>query len=80
MGTDNCVMVIKDEFDRILITHETESENIEEAKKFLEKLKDCGINIVSAFSDYSKSFAEAIKAVFPNAKFQADHFHTAKNI
>lgn len=80
MGTDNCVMVIKDEHDRILITYETKSENTEEAKKFLQKLKDGGVNIISTFSDYSKGLTEAIKAIFPNAKFQADHFHTMKNI
>ena len=80
MGTENCVMVIKDEYDRILITHEAKSENKDEAIKFLQKVKDQGINGVSAFSDYSKSFTEPIKEVFPDAKFQADHFHTVKNI
>lgn len=80
MGTDNCVMVIKDEIGRILITHETKSENKEEAKKFLEKLKKAGIIIKKAFSDYSTSFTESIKEVFPEVKFQADHFHTVKNI
>lgn len=80
LGTDRCVMVIKDEFDRILITHETASENADEAKKFLRKIKECGIKVTAAFSDYSKSFTEAIKEVFPRARFQADHFHTAKNI
>ena len=34
-GTDNCVMVVKDEHDRILMTYETESENGEDARKFL---------------------------------------------
>ncbi len=80
MGTGNCVMVIKDEFGRILITHEVESENGDDARKFLQKLKDAGVIIVSAFSDYSESYVGAIKEVFPGAKFQADHFHTAKNI
>ena len=80
LGTQNCVMVIKDEYDRILITHESESENKENAKKFLEKIKKAEISIHFAFSDYSKSFIEAIKEVFPGAKFQADHFHTVKNI
>lgn len=80
MGTGNCVMVIKDEFGRILITHEVESENGDDARKFLQKLKDAGIIIVSAFSDYSESYVGAIRDVFPDAKFQADHFHTAKNI
>jgi len=80
LGTDRCVMVIKDDCDRILITHESDSENAADAKIFLKKLKDSGINIAFAFSDYSKSFISAIKEVFPDAKFQADHFHTAKNI
>src|SRR5712691_4748556 len=80
LGTDHCVMVVKDEHDRILMTHEAASENGEEAKQFLQQLKDHGLNITAAFSDYSQSFTEAIKAVFPHARFQADHFHTVKNI
>ncbi len=36
--------------------------------------------MTAAFSDYSQSFTEAIKAVYPQARFQADHFHTVKNI
>jgi hypothetical protein len=80
MGTDNCVMVVKDEHDRILMTYETESENGDDARKFLKRLKALGLNVTSAFSDYSESFIGAIKAVFPHARFQADHFHTVKNI
>jgi hypothetical protein len=37
MGTDNCVMVVKDEHDRILMTYETESENGDDARKFLKR-------------------------------------------
>ena len=36
--------------------------------------------MTAAFSDDSQSFTEAIKAVYPHARFQADHFHTVKNI
>jgi hypothetical protein len=79
-GTDNCVMVVKDEHDRILMTHEAGSENGAEARKFLQKLKDRGLNVTAAFADYSQSFIEAIKEVYPQARFQADHFHTVKNI
>jgi len=79
-GTDNCVMVVKDEHDRILMTHEASSENGVDARKFLQKLKDLGLNVTAAFADYSQSFTEAIKAVYPQARFQADHFHTVKNI
>ena len=79
-GTDNCVMVAKDEHDRILMTHEVGSENGADARQFLQKLKDHGLNVTAAFADYSQSFIEAIKAVYPQARFQADHFHTVKNI
>src|SRR5882672_5618920 len=80
MGTDQCVMVVKDEHDRILMIHEEESENGEDARQFLEKLKALGLHVTAAFSDYSQSFTEAIKSVYPHARFQADHFHTVKNI
>ena len=80
LGTDKCVMVVKDEHDRILMTHEAKSENGEEARKFLEKLKAHGLHVTAALSDYSQSFTEAIKSVYPHARFQADHFHTVKNL
>jgi hypothetical protein len=78
LGTDHCVMVVKDEHDRILMTHEAVSENGDEARQFLQQLKDRGLKVTAAFSDYSQSFTEAIKAVFPHARFQADHYHTVK--
>jgi len=80
MGTDNCVMVVKDEHERILMTHEAASENGDDAKQFLQQLKDLGLKVTAAFSDYSQSFTESIKAVYPQARLQADHFHTVKNI
>src|SRR5256712_1444040 len=80
LGTDNCVMVVKDEHDRILIAHEAVSENGDDARQFLQQIKDLGLHVTAAFSDYSQSFTEAIKAVWPHARFQADHFHTVKNI
>src|SRR5215475_3073098 len=80
LGTSNCVMVVKDEHDRILITHEAASENGDDARRFLQRCKDLGLHVTAAFSDYSQSFTEAIKAVYPQARFQADHFHTVKNI
>jgi len=80
LGTDHCVMVVKEEHDRILITHEAGSENGDDARQFLQQLKDLGLHVTAAFSDYSQSFTEAIKVVYPRARFQADHFHTVKNI
>src|SRR5882762_4541125 len=80
LGTDHCVMVVKDEHDRILMTHEAASENGDDARQFLQRFKDRGLKVTAAFSDYSQSFTEAIKAVYPHARFQADHFHTVKHI
>src|SRR3989442_102504 len=80
LGTDHCVLVVKDEPDRILITHEAASEHGEDARKLLQHIKDLGLNVTAAFSDDSPSFTEAIKAVWPHARFQADHFHTVKYI
>jgi len=37
LGTDNCVMVVKDEHDRILMTHEAASENGDDARQFLQR-------------------------------------------
>ena len=73
-------MVVKDEHARILMTHEAASENGDDARQFLQRLKDHGLKVTAAFSDYSQSFTEAIKSVYPHARFQADHFHTVKNI
>jgi len=80
LGTDTWVMVIKDEHDRILITHEAASENGEDARQFLQRCKDLGLKVTAAFSDDSQSFTEAIKAVYPHARFRADHCHTVKHI
>jgi hypothetical protein len=63
LGTDHCVMVVKDAHDRILMTHEAASEHGDEARQFLQRLKDCGLKVPAAFSDDSQSFTEALKAV-----------------
>ena len=43
-------------------------------------MQNLGLQVTAAFSDYAPSFTEAIKAVFPHARFQADHCHTVKNL
>src|SRR5437870_5566072 len=57
-GTDHCVMVVKDEPDRLLMTHEAGAENGADARKFLQKLKDLGLHVTAAFADDSHSFTE----------------------
>ncbi len=78
-GTENGVRVVKEAPDRILITHEAVSEHGEEAKQCLQRGKALGLQVTAAFSDDSQSFTEAIKAVDPQARFQADHCHTVKH-
>jgi transposase-like protein len=62
------------------MTHEAASENGDDARQFLQQLKDLGLKVTAAFSDDSQSFTEAIKAVYPQARLQADHFHTVKHV
>jgi len=37
LGTDHCVLVVKDEHDRILLTHEAASEHGDDARQFLQR-------------------------------------------
>ncbi len=80
LGTDHCVMVVKEAHDRLLIPHEAASEHGEEARKLLQQIQALGLNVTAAFAAYSPSFTAAIKAVGPHARFQADPFHTVKHI
>ena len=49
LGTDHCVMVVKDEHDRILMTHEAASENGDKARQFLQHLNDRGLKVTATF-------------------------------
>ena len=80
LGTDHCVMVGKDAQARMLMTHEVASENGADARQFLQQCTDRGLHVTAAFSDDSQSFPAAIKAVCPQARFPADHFHTVKHL
>jgi hypothetical protein len=80
LGTDNGVMVVKDAHDRILMPHEAASEHGDDARQCLQRCKALGLHVTAAFSDDSQRFTEAIKGVSPQARLQADHFHTVKHI
>jgi hypothetical protein len=73
-------MVVQDEHDRRLLTQEAGSEHGAEARKFLQQLPDHGLHVPAAFADYSHRCTEAITAVYPQARWPADHFQTVKNI
>jgi hypothetical protein len=80
LGTDTCVIGVQDEQDRLLLTHEAAAENGEEARQLLQRCKDLGLKVTAAFADYSQSFTEASKAVYPHVRFPAAHCHTVKHI
>jgi hypothetical protein len=73
-------MVVQDAHDRILLTPAAAAEHGEAAKQWLQQVKDRGLNVPAAFSEDSHSFTEAIKAVGPHARLQADPFQTVKHI
>ena len=57
------------------------SQNKEEVVKYLNKLKELGIEEVDCFIiDMWKSFPYAIKEVYPKAKIQYDYFHIWQDI
>jgi hypothetical protein len=72
-------MGVKDEHARSLMTHEAASEQGDDARQCLQRGKDRGLQVTAAFSDDSQRFPEAIKAVYPHARLQADHCHTVKH-
>jgi hypothetical protein len=78
LGTDHWVMVVKDAPDRSLITHAAAWEHGDEAAPCLQHVKDLGLKGTAAFADYSSSFTEALKAIGPQARFQADHCPTVQ--
>ena len=62
------------------MTHEATSEHGDDARQFLQRCKELGLHVTAAFSDDSHSFTEAIQAVYPQARLQADHCQTVKHI
>jgi hypothetical protein len=50
LGTNHCVMVVKDEHDRILMIDEAGSENGDDAREFLQRFKDCGLQVTALLS------------------------------
>jgi hypothetical protein len=80
VGTDHGVMVVQDEHDRLLRTPEAASEHGDEARPCLPHLTARGLKVSAACSADAPSCTEAIKAVLPPARLQADPFHTVKHI
>jgi len=75
-----CVLVLKDEHGRIVVTEQIESRDEEHVKSFLEKVKDLGLKIRTFYIDTCAVYRKVIPQVFPDAKIQLDLFHIIQNV
>jgi len=80
LGTESCVVVLKDEHGRIVALREVEKRDEEHVKPFLEWLKGLGLDLKTFYIDHWQAYANAIKAVYPQANIQFDYFHILQNI
>ena len=80
LGTESCVVVLKEKHGRIVAMREVEKRDEEHVKPFLEWLKGLGLNLKTFYIDHWQAYANAIKAVYPQADIQFDYFHILQNI
>jgi hypothetical protein len=80
LGTSSCVVVLKDEHGRIVATQEVKKRDEEHVQPFLERLKKFGLVLQTFYIDHWQAYANAIKAVYPQANIQLDYFHILQNI
>lgn len=75
-----CLVVLKDEHGRIIATQEVAHRDEEHVKPFLERMKRLGLDLMAFYIDHWQAYANAIKAVYPQAHIQFDYFHILQNI
>lgn len=81
LGTNHCLLVLKDEHGRILAANPVKKRDEESTKKFLQKFKDLDLDFKAFYTDGYKPYYNAIKSVFGNAMpIQLDYFHVIQNI
>lgn len=80
LGTQACVLALKDEHGRIIVAKEVEKRDEEHVKPFLEDLKKLGLDFKAFYIDHWQAYFNAIRAVFPEAEIQYDYFHILQNI
>jgi len=80
LGTEACVLVLKDEHGRIVAAEEVEKRDEEHTKPFLERLKRLGLDLKVFYIDHWPAYFNAIGAVYPEAEIQYDYFHILQNI
>jgi hypothetical protein len=80
LGTERCLVVLKDEHGRIIAAQEVAHRDEEHVKPFLERMKRLGLDLMAFYIDHWQAYANAIKAVYPQAHIQFDYFHILQNI
>lgn len=80
VGSDKCVLVLKDEHGRIIACQEVEKRDEEHVKPFLERLHRLGLKIRTFYIDHCQAYVNAIGVVYSEAKIQFDYFHILQNI
>jgi len=79
-GTEECVLVLKDEHGRIVATQAVDKREEESVKPFLQRMKALGLRLQSFYIDGCQAYYNAIRAVFGEAvKIQYDYFHILQN-
>jgi hypothetical protein len=80
VGTEACVLVMKDEHGRILAAQEVKKRDEEHIKPFLTRFQRLGLKFTSFYIDHCQAYFNAIGAVYPQAEIQYDYFHILQNI
>jgi hypothetical protein len=60
LGTDKCLLVLKDEHGRIIATQEVAHRDEEHVKPFLERMKGLGLDLAAFYIDHWHAYANAI--------------------
>jgi Transposase len=80
LGTQACVLVLKDEHGRIVAAEEVEKRDEEHVKPFLERLQRLGLDLTTFYIDHCQAYVNAISVIYPQANIQFDYFHILQNI
>jgi hypothetical protein len=80
VGTDACVLVLKDEHGRLLAAQEVAQRDEAHVKPFLTRLPRLGLQLTTFYIDHCQAYFNAIGAVYPQAEIQYDYFHLLQNI
>jgi transposase-like protein len=80
LGTNSCVLVLKDEHGRLVAAQEVKQRDEEHITPFLQRLRRLGLDLTTFYIDHCQAYVNAIGTVYPQAHIQFDYFHILQNI